>query len=209
MKYWTLSGVVVPWLHSGASQASDVVDSSGMEAETFDVGAVLLGDVAILIMAPLVIYAALKMIWEEQFEDPVKEDLTDPVHEEQDPILPSDLRSKLEDPVLQDLAMKATKRITHAVQEACDSCLFDADFHGLVVKSEGNDANQKWIHDMLAKQQSISKSEIEQLNSELVQQTGELTDEQICSLMSRKIAEKVAVKELQKMIEELTKRKCS
>lgn len=38
----------------------------GMEAEALDVGAVLLGDVALLVMAPLVIYAALKMIWEEQ-----------------------------------------------------------------------------------------------------------------------------------------------
>ena len=37
-----------------------------MEAEALDVGAVLIGDVALLVMAPLVIYAALKMIWEEQ-----------------------------------------------------------------------------------------------------------------------------------------------
>lgn len=38
----------------------------GMEAEALDVGAVLLGDIALLIMAPLVIFAALKMVWEEQ-----------------------------------------------------------------------------------------------------------------------------------------------
>jgi len=179
----------------------------GMEAESFDVGAVLLGDVALLVMAPLVIYAALKMIWEEQFEDPV--DTESPSRIDEEPLLESDLRSNLKDPFLQELATKAANNISKAAQDASQSCLYDAEFHELVMKSEGANVNPRWIHDMLSKQQSISKPELEQMNTELVQKTADLTDEEICTLMSRKIAERAAVKELQTMTEELIKRRRS
>eukprot|EP00210_Caulerpa_lentillifera_P002108 g2023.t1 len=224
LRYFVLSGVMVPWLHSKASLASDLVQQTvgegaiGMEAEALDVGAVLLGDVALLIVAPLVIYAALRMIWEEQFEEPVtamrKEDRLPSMHliegEYSTSLDTSDFSSRLADPFLQDLASRAAKNISKAAQEASDNCLFDANLHELVMKSEGRkNANQKWIYDMLSKQTMISKSELDQLNADLMNKSEVLDDEEICRLMTRRVAEKAAVKELQRLTSELMKRFCS
>lgn len=190
----------------------------GMEAEALDVGAVLLGDVALLVVAPLVIYAALKMIWEEQFEDPITEtkkiEFSPSMHlskgdsSSSSSLNSSDLNPKLVDPFLQDLAARAAENISKAIREASESCLFDADLHDLVIKSEGENANQKWIYDMLSKQEMISKSEMERLNSELKEKSKNLSDEEICLLMSQIIAEKAALKELQRLTAELMKRFC-
>jgi len=164
-----------------------------------------------------VIYAALKMIWEEQFEDPITEtkkiEFSPSMHlskgdSPSSSLDSSDLDPELVDPFLQDLAARAADNISRAITEASESCLFDADLHDLVIKSEGENANQKWIYDMLSKQDLVAKSEMERLNADLKEKSKNLSDEEICLLMSQIIAEKAALKELQRLTAELVKRFC-
>jgi len=204
-----LSGFLIPLLQTSSSQASDLVETAGMEAEALDVGAVLLGDVALLIMAPLVIYAALKMIWEEQFEDSEEDVAANAKADSPRPkktflAASSDLESRLADPELKDVATKAARNIVDAAKEAAESCQFDAGLDELAVKHGGKQPSLKWIEQMLKKQKADDDTtDIEQKVMDYAQ---ELSADDLCLLISKLKAEKVALDEIRKVIKVLIER---
>jgi len=217
MRYVVLSGFLIPLLQTSASQASDLVETAviegaiGMEAEALDVGAVLLGDVALLIMAPLVIYAALKMIWEEQFEEANKDvqseemaDGSDPLSKKTSFAASSELESHLTDPVLKNVATTAAKNIVNAAKEASESCQFDAELDELAVKHGGRQQSLKWIEQMLKKQNADGDGD--DIRQEVLEHAEGLSADDLCLLISKLKAEKAAIHEIRKVIEVLIKR---
>lgn len=206
-------------LQTSSSQASDLVETAviegaiGMEAEALDVGAVLLGDVALLVMAPLVIYAALKMIWEEQFEE-TEEDVASKEKAESPRQIAkkktsfaassSELESQLADPVLKDIATTAARNIVNAAREAADSCNFDASLEELAVKHGGRQPSLKWIEQMLKKQKI--EGDADAIGEKVLESAEDLSADDLCLLMSKLKAEKAALQEIRKLVRVLIER---
>lgn len=221
---WAFSASLVPWLSVGASKAVDLMDAgSGAEMaaeatgiEAADIGAVLAGDVAMLIVAPLLVYAAVKYFWKDQDEQ-ISNQIDD--QEPLDPLLSASVRSvvtgsscpsrqfsRLYDPELQALATTATQGITGAISDAKKSCAFQAGLHELAVKHGGAKEDSGWISEFLKNSSSDNgdKNDLEMQN--LAAHASGVSNQELCDILVIGIAQHAALQELKALVEGLKRK---
>lgn len=221
--WWTISASLVPWLSIGACKAMELLDATGSaetaaEAagiEAVDVGTVLAGDIAMLVVAPLVVYAAVKFFWNDK--DDAKSNQLDE-HELLDPLLGASVRSvvtsssfssnkssKLSDPELQALATAATQNVTAAISDAKKHCAFQANLKELAVKHGGAQENNGWILEIL-KKNAPSADVNADLEAQFAIQASGLSNQALCDLLVMGIAQHAALHEIKILVQELKRK---
>lgn len=205
----------IPWLQSttwSASAAAAVsTDFLGVitDPEQIDMGAVLIGDLLMLLLAPLFIYAALKMvIWSEE-DSKDKDEVSVPL----DPLLAAHVRSVvksspkptpttyssiLANPELKELADRAVANITSAVKDVQDGCAFQSSLHALAVSHGGADVDNSWIDELLQEAVEEVRNDHDLAAQLAVEATTD--NEGVCLTMARTIAERTALHELKDLV---------
>lgn len=219
---WALYASLIPWIQAGAmsSKASELLDATATatgtleaEVEAVNMGSLLVGDIAMLVAAPLVVYAALKMVfWGSQDEA----DLTE--EEPLDPLLSVNVRSmvkatpgtstyvsELRDPELQEIASTATHHIATSIRDAKETCTFQSSLHDLAVKHGGAQEDCRWIEQVLKKGLPDGEDDADLEADRFAEQAGDLSNGELCQKMTRSIAQQVAMYEMNSLVEELRK----
>eukprot|EP00803_Ostreobium_quekettii_P005685 evm.model.scf_712.2 EVM.evm.TU.scf_712.2 scf_712:32384-35501(+) len=223
---WSLAlfGSLFPWLQWSAlpSKAAELMDASELvdattsvastleaEVEAVDMGSLLAGDLAMLVAAPLVVYAALRVVFwgsqEESDEAPRDELLNARVRSMlKVPEAQSKARAyewQLQDPELQALAMGASERIVSSIRQAKESCSFQSSLRQLVVKNgDVSEEDTRWI-------ESVLKSAPAGVEDDIAGQSENLTDAEFCRMLTRSIAHRAALNEVDFILHQLQDRK--
>lgn len=205
-----------------SSTASDLLDATATAASTLEaevgvvnMGSLLVGDIAMLVAAPLVVYAALKMVfWGSQEEAELAEE------EPLDPLLSANVRSmvkaapgqtsyvsQLKDPELQELASTAAQHISTTVRDAKETCTFQSSLHELAVKHGGAQQDFRWIEQVLKSGLPDAEDETGLEADRFAEQAGDVSNGELCQRMTRSIAQQITVQELNKLVEEVQKYK--
>ncbi|GMH34499.1 hypothetical protein BSKO_02333 [Bryopsis sp. KO-2023] len=210
---WGMVASAVPWLQSAfwSATASDFFGPVLTEPEQIDMGAVLVGDLVMLFLAPLFIYAALKMvIWGEEQESKGKDEISVPL----DPLLaahvrsvvksnvkPSEYTSILANPELKELADKTVNNIASAVKDAQDGCAFQSSLHALAVSHGGADVDNSWIDELL--QEAVEEVRNDRDLAAKLAEEASADNEGVCLTMARTIAERTALHELKGLVQQM------
>jgi len=172
-------------------------------------GSLLAGDLAMLVAAPLVVYAALRMIfWGSQEENDAAP---------QDELLNAWVRSmfkvpeaqpkdrahewELQDPELQALARGASERIFSSIRQVKQSCSFQASLRELVVKNgDMPEEDMRWI-------ESVLKAAPAGIEDDIAEQPDDLSDAEFCRMLTRSIAHRAALNEVDFVLRQMQNRK--